>query len=207
MLKILGRSSSSNVQKVLWCAAELGLDFTHEQEYGGAFGNTDTPEYLSMNPNGLVPTLVEDDFVLWESNAIVRYLAARHGQDSLYPSDLRARASAEKWMEWHTSTFGEVSFPAFFELVRKSAGERDQSAIDASVERTNKTIEILDNALSGRDYIGSETFSIADFTYGPTLHRWFNLSVERAPRPNVEAWYQRMLEREPFTTYVAIPLA
>ena len=206
MIKVLGRSSSSNVQKVLWCAGELGLDFTHEPEYGGSFGNTDTAEYLAMNPNGLVPTLIHDDFVLWESNAIVRYLAASFGADSLWLADLKARALADKWMEWHTSVLSEVSFPAFFELVRKKPEDRSQATIDASVAATTPAFAIMETALSGQDFMAGGRLTIADIVYGPSVHRWMNLPIDRTPMPNVEGWYARMLERPAYQRYVAIAL-
>ena len=207
MMKVLGRSSSSNVQKVLWCAAELGLDIEHEPEYGGPFGNTDTPDYLAMNPNGLVPTFIEDDFILWESNAIVRYLGAAYGEGTLWPTDPKVRAQADKWMEWHSSGVGEASFPAFYELVRKSADERDQAVIDASVAAMNDVSVIMEAALADRNcFLGNEV-TIADIVYGPTIHRWMTLPVDRKPRPNIARWYETMLKRPGYKKHVAIELS
>lgn len=206
MIKILGRSSSSNVQKVLWCAGELGLDVEHEPEYGSPFGNTDTAEYLALNPNGLVPTLVHDGFVLWESNPIVRYLAATFDAGGLWPNDPKTRAVADKWMEWHTTTLGEASFPAFFELVRKSPTERSQATIDASVAAAAPVFAIMEAALEGHDFMVGDGLTMADIAYGSTIHRWMNIAIERAPMPNVEAWYARMLKRPAYKKYVAIAL-
>jgi glutathione S-transferase len=207
MIKVLGRSSSSNVQKVLWCAGELGLEVIHEPEYGGPFGNTDTAEYLGMNPNGLVPTMIHDGFILWESNAIVRYLAASFGDGGLWPTDIQTRAVADKWMEWHTSTLGEVSFPAFYELVRKPPAQRSQATIDASVAAAAPVFAIMNVELEGRSHLLGEELSMADIVYGSTIHRWMTIPIDRQPMPNVEAWYARMLERPAYQKYVAIPLS
>ena len=125
MLKILGRKNSSNVQKVLWCCDELGLAYERE-DVGGSFGKNRDPEYLALNPNGLVPTIIDDGFVLWESNSIIRYLAAKHGRGTLYPEDLRARALAERWMDWQLSVLGPAIGPVFWGLIRTPPGKRDQ---------------------------------------------------------------------------------
>jgi glutathione S-transferase len=207
VIKILGRPTSSNVQKVLWCCGELAIDFVHEPEYGGAYGKVDEPAYRALNPNGLVPTLIEDGFVLWESNAIVRYLAAAYGAGTLSPTDLRERASAEKWMDWHQTSLDEVLFPAFFELVRKPPAARDQSVIDRAVRDSSPKLAILDGALAATGFVAGGRLTIGDIVFGPALHRWLNLPIERPRFPNIEAWYARMKARPPFAKYVAIPLS
>ena len=207
MMKILGRPSSSNVQKVLWCCAELDVDFSPEPEYGGQFGKTREPEYLALNPNALVPTLIHDDFVLWESNAIVRYLASLFGHGALWPADPRERASSDKWMDWSSGGIGGAYFPAFNELVRKQPEERDQGVIDNSVAKAGPYFEILNDALAGQPYVAGKTLTIGDISLGPTVHRWLNLPIERGPIANVEAWYALASERPGFREHVAIPLS
>lgn len=207
MIKVLGRPTSSNVQKVLWCVGELGIDFVHEPEYGGPYGKVKEPEYLALNPNGLVPTLIHDDFVLWESHAIVRYLASAFGMGSLCPSDPKARASAERWMDWSQSTLDAVTFPPFYELIRKSAADRDQKVIDQAVRDAAPKLAILDDVLAKTPFVGGEQLTFADIPFGPALHRWMNLPIERSATPNIDAWYQRMRERPAYAKWVAIPLA
>ena len=207
MITIYGRATSSNVQKALWCAGELGIDFIHESEYGGPHGKLDQPDYLALNPNGLVPTLVHDDFVLWESNTIVRYLGLAFGAGSLSPSDPRDRANAERWMDWNQTSLDEVTFPAFYELVRKTPDERDQSVIDRAVSASAPKFAILDAALERNPYVAGSELTIGDIVFGPGIHRWLNLPVKRSSIPNVEAWYARMKERPAFAKYVAIPLS
>ncbi len=207
MIKILGRPSSSNVQKVLWCAGELGIDFTHEAEYGGPYGKLNEPEYVALNPNATVPTLIHDDFVLWESNSIVRYLASVYGAGSLWPTENQARASAERWMDWHQMNLDELLFPPFFELVRKPADQRDMKVIDNAVKETEPKFAILDTQLAAAPFVAGDELTIADIAVGPGVNRWLNLPIERIPFTHVEAWYARMKERPAFAKYVDIPLA
>ncbi len=207
MIKIFGRPSSSNVQKVLWCAGELGMDFIHEAEYGGSYGKLDEPEYVALNPNATVPTLIHDDFVLWESNSIVRYLASVYGAGSLWPTENRARANAERWMDWHQMNLDELLFPPFFELVRKPAEQRDMKVIDNAVKETEPKFAILDTQLAAAPFVAGDELTIADIAVGPGVNRWLNLPIERIPFTNVEAWYARMKERPAFAKYVDIPLA
>ena len=208
MIKILGRATSSNVQKALWCAAELELDFVHEAEYGGDFARTDTLEYRALNPNGLVPTLIHDDFVLWESHSIIRYLGAVFGAGGLWPTGPKARAASEKWMDWSMSALEGAYFPAFYELIRKTPEQRNQAAVDQAVKDATPLLGILDRALGdGGPFVGGEQLTIGDIVFAPTIHRWFNLDIPRPDTPNVRAWYDNVLQRPAFAKYVAIELA
>ena len=207
MIKILGRVTSSNVQKVLWCAAELGVDVVHQAEYGGDFGKVDEPEYRALNPNGLVPTLIHDDFVLWESHSIIRYLGGLFGAGSLWPTDLKARAASEKWMDWSMSALEGAYFPAFYELIRKSPEERSQTAVDQAVQDATPLLGILNDALSDGPFVCGGQLTIGDIALAPTLHRWYNLDIARPDTPNVRAWYDAALERPAFAKHVAIELA
>ena len=207
MIKILGRTTSSNVQKVMWCCAELELDVVHEAEYGGLYGKVDEPEYRALNPNGLVPTMIHDDFVLWESHSILRYLGAMFGAGTLWPTDLKVRAVSDKWMDWCMSTLQGAYFPAFYELIRKSPEERNQQVIDQAVEGSTPLFGILEDALSEGPCICGGQLTIGDIVFAPTLHRWYNLDINRPDTPNVRAWYDRMLQRPAFVQHVAIELA
>jgi glutathione S-transferase len=206
VLQIWGRSNSINVQKVLWCCAELGLPF-RRFDVGGAFGGNDAPEYLRLNPNGLVPTISDDGFVLWEANVIVRYLAARHGMGVLCPEDLAERADADRWMDWQMGTLWANFRPAFIGLVRTPPEERDRTRIAAAVSKTAENWAILDAHLAGREYVTGSSFTMADIPLGATAYRWFNLDIERSAMRNLEAWYGRLRGRESYKASVMRPLS
>ena len=207
MIKIFGRSTSSNVQKALWCAAEVGVDFVHEAEYGGDFGRVDETEYRALNPNGLVPTLIHDDFVLWESHSIIRYLGAVFGAGKLWPTDPKTRAASEKWMDWSLSALERAYFPAFYQLIRKSPEQRSQTAVDQAVKDATPLLGILNTALGDGPFVCGDQLTLGDIALAPTLHRWYNLDIPRPDTPNVRAWYDTALQRPAFGKYVAIELA
>jgi glutathione S-transferase len=194
MLRILGRLSSVNVQKVVWCADELGLAY-ERVDVGGKFGGNDTPEYLAKNPNGLVPTIEEDGFVLYESNAIVRYLAARHAAGKLWPEDLRARADVDRWMEWQSTAYTPAMWGAFWQLIRTPAEKRDAALVESSCAKSEKLSAILDGHLASRRFLTGDAFTAADIVVGCAAHRWLNLPVARDSRPNLERWYAQMKAR------------
>ncbi len=194
MLKIWGRLSSVNVQKTVWCADELGIAY-ERIDAGGAFGLTKTPEYLAMNPNSLVPVIEDDGFVLYESNAIVRYLAARHSKDTLWPDDLRKRADVDRWMEWQTNAYTPAMRDIFWQLVRTPAEKRDAAVIESARRECERLTAILDAHLAGRPHVTAHGFSAADIVLGCAAHRWLNLPLQREPRPNVERWYAALKSR------------
>ncbi|MGQ0664201.1 MAG: glutathione S-transferase family protein [Pseudomonadota bacterium] len=205
MLKIYGRSNSSNVQKVLWACEELRVPFTRE-DVGGAFGKNREPAYLALNPNGLVPTIDDDGFILWESNAIVRYLAAKHGQGGLWPADPRQRAAADRWMDWQASTVSPAIFPLFYQLVRTPADRRDQAAIEAGREKTIAALTILDAQLANTEYVAGGALTMGDIALGIAAHRWFAFPIERPELPHLAAWYKRLAERPAYRKHVMQPL-
>lgn len=205
MLKILGRKNSSNVQKVLWCCDELGIAYERE-DVGGQFGKNREPEYLALNPNGLVPTIIDDGFVLWESNTIIRYLAAKQGNASLYPADLQARALAERWMDWQLSTIVPAINPVFWGLVRTPPEKRDQAAIAAARDTLASVMKILDNQLAYADYVAGSAFSVGDIPVGIMTYRWFTLNIEREELPSLKRWYGRLTQRPAFEKHVMIGL-
>ena len=206
MLKIWGRSNSINVQKVLWCCAELDIPF-HRADVGGPFGGNRDPRYLRLNPNGLVPTISDDGFVLWEANAIVRYLAAKHGMGTLCPEDLAEQADADRWMDWQMGTLWANFRPAFIGLVRTPPEERDETRIKVAISKTAENWSILDAHLSSRKYITGTSFTMADIPLGATAYRWFNLDIERPPLLDLAAWYERLCKRAPYKLSVILPLS
>lgn len=204
MLKVWGRTTSVNVQKVMWTIAELGL--THERiDAGGAFGKTDTPEYLAKNPNKLIPTLEDDGFVLWESSAIVRYLARKHGTGTLLPADAQQAAKADQWMEWSTTTlYPDLTATIFLGLIRTAAKDRNNAAIETSIKRAGERLAILEEVLANRPYILGDKLTLADIPAGSMMYRYFKLPIARPSLPNVEAWYGRLAERAAYRDHVMI---
>ena len=203
MLTIWGRTNSVNVKKALWCLDELGLEY-ERKDAGMQYGVVNTPEYRKMNPNGLVPTLVEDGFVLWESHTIVRYLAAKYGKGVLWPMDERSRAIANQWMDWAFSFQGGVR-DAFWNLIRTPAEKRDLKAVEASREKSAGLAKILDAALADRMYVAG-AFSMGDIPVGTEVQRWMRLPFERPKLPNLEAWFERLCARPAFRKHVDLPL-
>jgi glutathione S-transferase len=207
MLKIWGRNTSANVQKVTWAVGELGLE--HERfDIGGAFGKNREPAYLAMNPNGLVPTLQDGDFILWESNAVVRYLAREYGAGMLEPSDPKARARAGQWMDWQLSVVAPAIFAAFWGLIRTPEDKRDLAAIAASQAKTTEAMKILDGQLGKTAFVAGGRFSMGDIPVGIMAYRFRQLCPERPDMPNLERWYAELQKRTAFKKHVeAIPLS
>ncbi len=206
MLTVWGRTSSVNVQKVLWCCEELGV--TYERvDAGGPFGGTDTPEYLAMNPNGLVPTISDDGFSLWESNTIVRYVAARHGAGTLWPQDPAERALADKWMDFQLGTLWPAFRVGYLGLTRTPPEERDPAAINASLESAAGHLATLDDHLSGETFVASDHLTVGDVALGPTVYRWLNIEIERPELPNLEGWHERLAGRPAYQKSVMVPFS
>ena len=206
MLTIWGRKNSINVQKVLWCCGELGLKY-ERIDAGMQFGINNTPEYLAMNPNGLVPTIDYDGFILWESHAIVRYLCGVHGLGTLWPGTPREFAEADRWMEWYSTTLWLNLRPVFWNLVRIPPEKRDMAALNESIKKLTANMQIVDAHLAKNHYLGGKQFTMGDIPMGVAAFRWFNLPLERPPFKNLEAWYQRILARPAFQEHCAAPLS
>ena len=208
MRRLLGRANSSNVMKVIWMLEHLGLEYERE-DYGGAFGRTLTPEYLAMNPNAVVPTLIEGDFILWESNAILRYLAAANAAgSSLWPDDLHDRANIDRWMDWQQTTLGQPMTVVFWGLVRTPAEQQDWPKIHAAAEKLGRLYGILDRVLGLHDYVAGPNLTPADFAIGVHAHRYFSFAdIERPDLPNLRAWYDQLLAMPHYNTHVAIKMS
>ena len=209
MLKIWGRATSSNVQKVLWCCSELGIPF-ERVDLGGPFGGNNDPEYRRLNPNGLVPTIQDGDLILWESNTICRYLATTHGRgqggERLYPSEPEARALVERWMDWQLSTVGGPMGQLLFGLIRTRPEQRDPAAIEAARRRALEAWTIVDETLKGRTYLAGSALTLAEIVLGTLVYRWHAFPIERPPLDNLRAWYERLRENAGFRTHIEIPI-
>ena len=205
MIKIWGHANSSNVQKVLWASAEL--DVAYERvDLGGPFGGLADESYTRLNPNSLVPTIEDGDFVLWESNSIVRYLADKYGGGRLVPGSPEARGDAWRWMDWQATTLAPALQPVFFGLVRTKPEERDQAKIDAGIRASNAAFAIIERYLEGRDYLAGDEMTIADIPFGPFVHRWRTLDFEKPDLPRVAAWYGRLGDRPAYREHVKVAL-
>lgn len=198
MLKVLGRTSSINVRKVLWTLDELGLAYQRE-DWGAGFAPTDDPAFLALNPNGLIPVLVDDRGQLWESNTICRYLAHRHGDGALLPADPRGRAGVEQWMDWQATELNGAWRYAFLALARRTPGFDDPASIAASVAAWNRAMTLLERQLETTGaYAAGETFTLADVVLGLSTHRWAATPIDHADLPAVRAYCARLRERGAF---------
>lgn len=204
MLKIWGRTTSANVQKVMWTVAELGLP--HERiDAGASFGVVGTPEYFALNPNRLVPTIQDGDFTLWESSTIIRYLTKTYGLGKLMPADEREATLADQWMEWAGSTiYPDIIASIFIGLWRTPASQRNTAAVETSIKRVGEKLAILDGHLANRPYILGDKLTVADIPAGGIMYRYYTMPIVRAKLPNVEAWYARLCERPAYRDHVMI---
>lgn len=204
MLKIWGRASSVNVQKPMWAIAELGLP-CERIDAGGAFGKLDTPEFARLNPNRRIPVLDDDGFILWESNAIVRYLADTYGRGTLAPEGRLSFARADQWSDWALTTlYNDLIVTCFVGMVLKSKADRDSAAIAAAAKRIGANLAILDAQLEGKQFILGDQLTIADILIGVYMYRYFNIDIERPRNVNVLAWYQRLTARPAYQQHVMI---
>lgn len=202
-ITLWGRLSSANVQKVVWALAELELDYDHVP-LGGRFGGNSAPDYLAMNPNGLVPTLRDGDLILWESHAIVRYLAAQYGAGGLFPELPRERALADQWTDWTATTFHPAWIDVFWKVVRTPVEKHDRAAIDRGIAATEKCFGMMDARLAQSPWLGGDRLSYADIVAGIAMFRWTTMDIERQPFASVDAWHARLNEREAFRQAVNV---
>ena len=206
MLTIWGNADSINVQKVLWCCEEVGVAY-ERIDAGRHYGVINTPEFRARNPNGLLPTIDDDGFVVWESNAILRYLAAKHASGSLWPTDARARADADRWLDWTNSTLWPAMLPLFRAYMRTPADQRDAQAIEAARQATIKVLQILDAQLATHAYVGGESFTMGDIAVGCAAWRWLALPVERPPLVHLQRWLDALATRPAYRKVVMLPLS
>lgn len=201
MLKILGKSSSINVRKLLWTCDELGLPFERE-DWGAGFQSTAAPEFLALNPNAMVPVIIDDGFVLWESNTICRYLCARNNGEALLPSAPQGRARVEQWMDWQATELNSAWRYAFMALVRHDAAFSDPAQVQASIDNWNRQIGILDRHLEAvGGFVAGDRFTLADIVLGLSINRWLLTPMARPDYPFVAAWYRRLGGRAGFAAW------
>ncbi len=205
MLKIWGRTNSINVQKVLWTCAELGLPY-ERIDAGMQFGVNNTPEFRNMNPNGLVPLINDNGFVLWESHAIVRYLARKHGLGTLCPQDVQVAADADRWMEWYSTTLWNHMKPVFWILIRTPPEKRNMAEVEDNRKKLVSYLAMADAHLAKHEHFAGAAFTMADIPHAVLAHRWFNVPIERPPMPHYERWFRAVSQRPGFQQHCAAPL-
>ncbi len=207
MLRVWGRRSAFNVQKVLWLVEELGLAHEHVPA-GGAAGRLSDADFLALNPHGRVPVIEDDGVVVWESHNILRYLAARHPGGGFWHPDPAVRASREGWMDWsHTALQPAFLNGVFWGYYRTPEAERDGPAIARALARTAELFGLLDRVLAATPYLAGDSFSLADIPAGTCLYRYHELDIERPRLPNLAAWYERLQERPAYRRHVMLPFA
>jgi glutathione S-transferase len=206
-LTIWGRANSVNVQKVLWCLHELDIAYARI-DAGLQFGKNDEAAYLAMNPNGRVPTLVDGDYVLWESNSVMRYLCLAYGEGSpIYPPSPKARAAVDRWLDWTLSTLQPVDRPVFWALVRTPPEKRDMAAIQKDADAEAVVWRIVEAQLATRRFVEGDQFTIADIALGAFARRWFGVEgVTKPDLPNLERWFALISERPGFKRFIAPPM-
>ncbi|MCB1380877.1 MAG: glutathione S-transferase family protein [Alphaproteobacteria bacterium] len=206
MITVWGRRSSINVQKVLWALTELEIPFTRET-VGGSFGGNRDADFLRMNPNGLVPVIRDGDVTMFESNAIVRYLAARYGDGDLRPTEHRALAMAEQWMEWQQTTFASAVTTMFFNAVRLPEDKRDPAAFSAAAENAAAALKIADQHLARHDWFAGHGFSFGEIVMGCALWRYLGIDCVRPDTPHLMGWFEALQQREGYRDWVMVPRA
>jgi glutathione S-transferase len=204
MLKIWGRVNSINVQKPLMVLEEVQLPY-ERIDAGLHFGINNTPEYRAMNPNGVVPTIDDDGFILWESNTIARYLARKYGKGKLWPEDLQAQANQDRWMDWQQTTMIAPVNAMFAPLIR-GVGDTSLEAIEKGRVRSGQVMAMLEAWLSGNEFISGDMFGVADCVLGPSIHRWYNLEIERPKLPNLERWFDALMQRPSAKKIIISPI-
>ena len=206
MLKILGKAASRNVRKVLWTCSELDIPFKRE-DWGAGFQSPQQEAFLALSPNAPVPVIVDGDFVLWESNAIVRYLLAKHAPNSQwFPADLQARAIADKWMDWTTSSFAGPFRTVFWGVLRTPADQQDWPAINAAIKECTALLAMADQALASEPYLSGREIGMGDIPLGSFIYAWFEMPIDRAAQPHLEAWYARLKQRPAYQKAVMTAL-
>lgn len=205
MLTVWGRRSSFNLQKVMWLVGELGLKHQHIQA-GGQFGGLDSPEFRAMNPVGRIPVINDNGTIVWESHAILRYLAARYGRGKFWSGDPAERSESDRWMDWSQTTLQpDFLIGVFWGFYRTPDGQRNWPAIRDKIARCAKHFQLLDEVLTGRKFLSGNHLTLADIPAGTALFRYFELEIERPSIPNVEAWYRRLQERTAYRENVMVP--
>lgn len=205
MLTIWGRKTSSNVQALMWCVAELGLDYVR-YDIGHKFGGNDTSEFLQMNPNGTIPVIQDGkDDPIWETGAILRYLGSRYGDAPFWPQDLSARAQIDKWAEWSKINITlNFTMPIFWPMVRTAPQERDLAAVNKAIIVLGHYLNIAEQQLLRGDFLCGHNFTLADIQFGHVLYRYYNVPINRPAHPAVNRYYDRLTMRPAYQEHVMV---
>lgn len=205
MLTIWGRKTSSNVQALMWCVGELGLDY-QRHDIGHKYGGTDSAAFYALNPNRTIPVLQDgSNPPLWETGAILRYLATRYGPDSFWPAELLARTDVDRWAEWSKLNIAQAfTAPVFWRVVRSPADKRDADAINAAVHFLEAKLQIAAARLAKHAYLAGDTFTLADIQFGHVLYRYYDIAITRRSLPQVQAYYHRLSARPAFREHVMV---
>lgn len=203
-VKIWGRASAFNVQKALWALGEVGVTF-ERIDIGGPFGGLDEPAFAALNPNKRIPVLEDDGTIVWESNAIIRYLAANYAEGTLWHPDPGLRSEADRWMAWMQTTLYRDFIDLFWGVVRSPPEKQDPDRLAALARRLARHYRILDQHLSAQPYVAGESFTMGDIPAGTTLYRYFEMDIERPALPHLEAWYARLCERPAYAAHIMRP--
>tara|TARA_Y100000589_G_scaffold215557_1_gene203413 strand:- start:111 stop:773 length:663 start_codon:yes stop_codon:yes gene_type:complete len=204
MLQVYGRKNSNQVIQLMWTVGELDLEYVRHN-VGGSFGGLNSDEYGNLNPNRLVPTIVDDGFVLWESYAIIRYLCRRYGFGSLWPEDPCQSGLADQWMEWTSSRFMGTFFPAFWNLIRTPKDKQDLEKVSTAAKDTGVLLQIIESQLEGNEFLIGDALTMGDIPLGSMMFKYFNLPIERPSLPNIERWYARLSERTAYCEHAMNP--
>ncbi|AYA06497.1 glutathione S-transferase family protein [Rahnella aquatilis] len=205
MIRVWGRKTSSNVQALMWCIGELGLEY-ERFDIGHKYGGNDTPEFLAMNPNGTVPVIRDGEGQpLWETGAILRYLAGKYGADEFWPQHPERRAETDKWTEWaKISVAMNFTAPVFWMVVRTAAKDQDHQALEKSLQNLNKKLAIAEAQIARHGYLAGSAFTLADIQFGHSLYRYFDIAIERPSFPAIEHYYEKLTQRPAFAEHVMI---
>ena len=204
MLEVWGRKNANQVIQILWTLSELGVEYKRHS-IGTESGDLETKEYKSLNPNSKIPTIRDNGFVLWESHAVIRYLAKQYGTGSLYPDDPQKAALSDQWMTWSSDSFMGTFFPVFWQLVRTEEKDRDYRKVVEMAQHSAKILKVLDDHLVMNDFVVGDQFTFGDIPLGVLIHKYFVLDIERPSLPGVEAWYERLKERPAFKEHAMQP--
>jgi glutathione S-transferase len=203
MITLWGRDTSINVQKVMWLLAELGLEY-ERIDCGGAFGGLKDPAYTAMNPNQTVPTLVDGDLVLWESNAILRYLADAYGAKTSFGGTAKQRAAADKWMEWYQSSVYASFQGIFYQKIRLRAAERNTETLATLMQIVTTQLSLADAVLQRQFFMGGDAISLADIPLAASLYRLYTMEIDRPAFAGIDAYYERLKNHAPYRDCVMI---
>jgi glutathione S-transferase len=206
MITIWGRNTSSNVQKVLWLCEEVGVKFDRK-DVGGSFGGLDTPQFVALNPNKSIPVIEDGGTVVWESHAILRFLAAKYGPDDIYPAEPAARSLVERWLDWHLGVLAPAITPVFLGYFRTPAAARNEAELSRQVAHLRSAMTLLDHEIANRAFIAGDDLTIADIAFGNSVWRWLAFPFQRPKLPNLEAWQARIAERPGHRIHIAQPVS